>query len=106
MPPKASACAFLGNVPCMRIYRQCTGIKACEFLDLRLRNIEHEEVDSGHWVLVNQIRNANATNATKIKAQHFAQAAKDLWAQRVPCSQPHHSCGLEPVESFQVSNIY
>ena len=72
MPPKPSICAFLGNIPCLGINRQCTGIKACESLDLRLRNIEHEEVDSGHWTLVNQLRSEYSMNMKKIKAQNFA----------------------------------
>jgi hypothetical protein len=107
IPPRASRCAFLGDIPCMRIYRQCTGIKACEFLDSRLQSSEHEEVDSGHWTLINQLRLSQHTgvDSIKVKAQHFAQAAKELWNQGVPCIAPHYDCELEPVECYQVREI-
>ena len=105
MPPKPSACAFLGHIPCIRMIRQCTGIKACESLDPRL-NVEHEEVDSGHWTLANQIRNNTLSNAMKIKGRHFAQAAKDLWETGPPCFRPNVDCTLVAVKSVNVRNIY
>ena len=105
MPPKPSVCTFLGNIPCIQIHRQCTGIKACESLDQRLRNTEHKEVDSGHWTLINQLRSEYSTNMKKIKALNFVQAAIDLWKEGSPCFQPTQDCTLIVVESYHIRSI-
>lgn len=48
--------AYLDNLACDRVTYECTGVKICEHLDLRIRNQWHSSISKEIWDIQKSLR--------------------------------------------------
>jgi hypothetical protein len=84
-PPKQTTSSYLDNIPVTRTTYNCTGCKACRYLDARLRGPPHSEVTAAFWEQVMTVQDSIQNKSLQRQAAGFARAIIQRFRKGTAC---------------------